>query len=956
MKKSILLSLFVSFLFTIGANHAAQADIYSGPQLAASSDQDPNGIDWVSIKTDHFNVIFPKDLEEEGRRVSGLLEVVYAPVAEGLKAPPRLIDVILRPHVLNSNGFVTLAPRRSEWFVTPWMGPEVGQTEWLHTLAVHEFRHVVQFDKSRAGFEKFLRVLFGETGTALVIGLNLPPWYLEGDAVGVETALSSGGRGRMPFFARDLRTLLLDGQKPSYDKLTMGSFENYIPNHYIVGYHLTTYLKRRFGKDILEKMHADTMERGYWPLSFYNSLKRFTGVEFDDAYADCLKELTALWRAQDALIQQIPATQMGIRGIDGWTNFSFPSRLSDGSMIAYRTGLAHIGQFVRLKQDKQAEVLWTPTTLLQDFPYKVRANKIAYGETSLNSRWGLQEYSKVVIKTVDGDTVYNSGPSQWLLPALDYSATRFAAVKWDYSGDPSIQIISIENGKVLTSIPWARNLAVMGLDWIPGSEKLIILHRQGTYDHVLTEIGLDGRRREIARSGKWNWAYPVATTTHVYFQSSASGIDNIHRISFADSLEERVTSERFGAYHPSLNENELVYSRYTAEGLRPVHLSLGGLKILPPGPDTFVPYYKPLVQQEGKGDILDNSALSSATVEPYSLTKNAWNPHSWRVLGSYFGSTLTPAIISTDVLNNLELMAGLGWNLNERTFQGVASARWSYLYPIFDFNAAFGSRREVDIPSSVYGKNQDKWEEGSTELGLTLPWRSVWRRWSSFGSLRMAAGLLHSRGRSYIGEGDLLNQTLSVPSIEGKFSFLQRQSQRDLMSPWGIQVIGMAKEGKDISGTNLPLSTQRFGAIRPFIPGFFKHNHLFGEISHEETERRGYHFTSPILFPRGWDSRFMEKRTKTSVNYAFPILYTDWSLSRYFYLRRLSMNLFYDNAWGNRYGRRVRFESSGTELWFDSNFLRNRFPIQWGIRYSHPSSKREDPSVELFLNLGVTAF
>src|SRR5690606_21389515 len=145
--------------------------------------------------------------------------------------------------------------RRSEWFVTPWMGPDVGQTEWLHTLAVHEFRHVVQFEKSRAGFEKFLRVLFGETGTALVIGINLPPWYLEGDAVGVETALSSGGRGRMPFFARDLRTLLLDGQNPSYEKLTLGSFEDYIPNHYIVGYHLTTYLKRRFGKDILEKMH-----------------------------------------------------------------------------------------------------------------------------------------------------------------------------------------------------------------------------------------------------------------------------------------------------------------------------------------------------------------------------------------------------------------------------------------------------------------------------------------------------------------------------------------------------------------------------------------------------------------------------------------------------------------------------------------------------------------------------
>ena len=99
---------------------------------------------------------------------------------------------------------------------------------------------------------------------------------------------------------------------------------------------------------------------------------------------------------------------------------------------------------------------------------------------------------------------------------------------------------------------------------------------------------------------------------------------------------------------------------------------------------------------------------------------------------------------------------------------------------------------------------------------------------------------------------------------------------------------------------------------------------------------------------------FLDKSTKHSVNYLFPFLYPEWSVGEWFYLKRLSLNLFYDQLSGERLTRKLQFESQGVELWLDSHFVRNTFGIQWGLRYSRP--KNDDANLELFLNTGLASF
>ena len=62
-------------------------------------------------------------------------------------------------------------------------------------LAIHELTHVIQMESLNKGFSKVMTFGLGEQVTGIVASL-LPEWFLEGDAVFTETALTESGRGR----------------------------------------------------------------------------------------------------------------------------------------------------------------------------------------------------------------------------------------------------------------------------------------------------------------------------------------------------------------------------------------------------------------------------------------------------------------------------------------------------------------------------------------------------------------------------------------------------------------------------------------------------------------------------------------------------------------------------------------------------------------------------------------
>src|SRR5687768_4520781 len=151
--------------------------------------------------------------------MANLLEHIRDAETRTLHSPPRKIAVILQNQSSVSNGFVSILPRRSEFFTMP---PQdynfIGTNDWLNLLAAHEFRHVVQYQHATRGFNKLIYYLFGSTTLAGLSQAAVPQWFWEGDAVATETALTPSGRGRIPNFSLVFKTNLMEGRTFNYHK------------------------------------------------------------------------------------------------------------------------------------------------------------------------------------------------------------------------------------------------------------------------------------------------------------------------------------------------------------------------------------------------------------------------------------------------------------------------------------------------------------------------------------------------------------------------------------------------------------------------------------------------------------------------------------------------------------------------------------------------------------------
>ena len=87
--------------------------------LWAQSGANPPSVSWRQIQTPHFRVLFPAALAREGQRMANTLQYLHRPLSASLGSPPRRIPLVLQNQGVVSNGFVTVSPRRSEFFATP---------------------------------------------------------------------------------------------------------------------------------------------------------------------------------------------------------------------------------------------------------------------------------------------------------------------------------------------------------------------------------------------------------------------------------------------------------------------------------------------------------------------------------------------------------------------------------------------------------------------------------------------------------------------------------------------------------------------------------------------------------------------------------------------------------------------------------------------------------------------
>ena len=925
-----------------------------GAQLTSSTNQYPPNIRWKKITTPHFEVIVPEEILVEGQRAANTLEHVIAPLGKTLEQQFRRIVVVISNQGIVSNGSVNPVLRMSEWSVTGSESGLEGVTDWYALLASHAGRRMVQLDKLNRGFTRLAGKFFGGQGRVFFSRLSVPEWFMEGDAVGLETALTGGGRGREPQFDMGIRTLLLSGKRYAYDKALLRSYRDWYPDGYHLGYLLTTHLRRRFGPLIWSKILDRTSTHSYYFFAFDQALKSLTRMNIKNLYASAMDELEELWRKQSEGLVVNSFQKKNIKKKNGLTSYIRGQYLGDGSIVAQKYGLNDAGALIRLKADGAEEIIRHIADPGQITTWSTAKNgKVLWCQIDPDIRWGKKNYGQLYLFDVQsGRTRRLASRSRYLNAALSFDARRIAAVELTGKAKFKLVILDSATGRTLKEIPNQDGSLILMPSWSPDGRE-VAFAKQNPKGRALAAANVEtGSVLEILPFSSESVTQPIFFGNFILYHSPYSGIDNIYAVDRNTRQRWQVTSAEFGAFDPEVQPEgkTLLYSNFTTDGFDLAELDLDpcSWKRIEEVELRSIVYYEPLVGQEQGGDIFGQDKIPGILypVSDYVWTKHLLNIHSWG-----FRPTTTEmkaVFLSNDLLNKFSLTGSVTWNYNEKVLGFGVSGCYQALFPLIDLEAGYGGRA-LSYTGEDGKRQRYSWKETSLSAGLRLPFNLSRGATTTLLTLKVAADFKRIAHKEIIQPYEMEDGDILPLQYRLTLSRFRAGTIRDLNTPWGQHM--------DILYRHIPWdSSQYHGTQFSFnggvhFPGLAKHHGLHVQGAYEQQRPKNYRFESEFLFPRGYEYTFHERLAKLSMDYSFPLAYPDLALGKIAYLKRFSLNFFYDYGQGTDEGLRTTYCSVGLDFLTEANFLRLPSPIILDLRIAYRFTDRKIRFVPLAIGL-----
>ena len=976
--------IFLFFLVLI--THLSEAQYYS-------SGSDPASIRWYQIKTDHFRVVFPEEYEQEARRATAIFENIYLYGGYSLGHDPKKIDVLIHSRSAYSNGFVSWAPKRIELYPSP--DQDIFAQDYLQQLAIHEFRHVVQIDKLNKGFTKALSVIAGQQAVGAVLGIYVPMWFMEGDAVMTETMLSQSGRGRLPAFKQEMKAQLLEKGLYKYDKAYLGSYRDYVPNYYVMGYHLVAGARSKYGKDVWEKAIENTGKRSWSITPFNHGIKGVTGLNKTTLYKEIFNDWKNIWQKEDSGIVFSGFNFITTRD-PKFKNYLYPRFLNDSTIIAKVWGPGEVSRFVSINtRTGDEKTLFVPGNT-ERAPFSLQAGKLTWAEQEQNLRWDNAEQSNVWIFDIKNKKAKRlTRGKRYYAPALSPDGSKIAVVHISPQSTYNILLIDPDSGKTIDTIQTPENRFPMTPAWSPDGSRLvsIILTPQGKQIFYFSIT--DSKWHALSAPTFANLRHPFVTNDFVYFSFSPDATENIYRISFNAKRTEQVTKSKFGGTSAALNNNtgELILSDYCSDGYRLASLS----------PDSIMPREIKFTSYAPEYSILKNTfkdekgipELNTLTGDTFKIKKyskwHLFNFHSWAPAFINFNDpmvTYGASLLSQNLLGNT--FTTFGFNADKQYTREKFYFNFIYngWYPKLNFEARYGNDDafydEATRTDTFVVKSIKKQQFLKLKLDISVPFnisRGAWTRHiePSIGLTRQIA-FDYDAAKSHItqkdGEwyytGETKDTTVTgynINSIDyGLFFYnLRKRSIRDVATRWG-QVL-------QFTYRHSPYGDYDFGSLfgvhsSVYFPGLFRHHSIRINNDYQKKLRGDfagvnssgykmhYGFSDFIKFARGYTAQYNDELYTLRNDYILPLWNPDINIGSLTYFKRITTTLFYDLSKTSytlqKENSLVYFEenhiyqSTGIELRTEVHFLRFIFPFNIGYRYAYRISDRSSAHEFLF--------
>ncbi len=911
--------------------------------------QDAGSVKWSQFHTPNYHVIYPRGIDTIAFAFANRLEYFYPHLGRPLNHWHSNMPVIIHNESSFSNGVFVWAPKRLEIFTNP--DPNGYQFDWLTELALHEGRHAVQIDKLNQGFTRFLSIFGGEQVIGAIAGF-LPYWYLEGDAVDAETRLSNSGRGRQPSFEMELKAQMLESDRLySFSKATLGSYKDYIPNHYKLGYLLVRHGRLTYGVDFFLDFQNYVARKPFLISPTYFSLKKYGIGSKYQFYREAMDSYRHYWHVTDSLRNFTEFVDWNTNRDKHYTSYTFPHPISNSLLCVYKSGKDQIPEFIFMGKNGEEERIFRPG-YLSSGRISVSDRHIVWDEFVPDTRWSNRNYSVIRTFEIATGKVKNLGhKTRYYSPAVSHNGYKIAAIEQTEKQQFNLVILTI-NGTVIKKVRSPDNQFLQHPSWMEEDSALVVITSSTSGKFLDCYNIASNKWSRIMSAGYDDISHPVIKGTRIFFSGTFTGIDNIFCHDLSDSKTYQITSSRFGAFHPQLSADgmELIYSNYGSKGygIASLELDKGLWKPLEAARDhREQPDYP---QTEYEKDVIGNfSPVDTATyvTKKYNKTLNLFNFHSW--LPFYF-DYLNP-VLNLDP-RHLPLSPGFSLVSQNRLSTAVSQVGYEYRngYHIFHSGIKMKGRYPVLNLYFDYGGEPDiiLMDEGDSILAFPnnmkftaqtyIPLRFNTGKFNTIVQPRIEYN--YRRDIQYVSQEDNYRAGAHYVYYTIYASSYLRRGTREILPRFGFSA--------SADYYHAPFNNQVFGSVSKYgftgyIPGLLKHQTIKVTLNYQKqhpVNRTHPAFINLMSLPRGVKGIFGAELTRYSVDYVFPFLYPDLELGPFFYIKRFRGAFWADYMSGKNviiddphphYENR-NYTTTGFDMVVDMNLLRIPFPVSVGGR------------------------